>query len=295
MKQPKTKTIEEIAPLSARDCFSISERNKKSFTLPLHVRQEAELNLIEHAKGALRIVGDSEELIDDEDLVFIANPNLEYAWVNHGDAPSGQKIHEVTIQLHPEFLVDQILEKEQFSNLRNLFRMAKNGVTFDRATVDRVRPMIREFVKEQVGFFAMTKLLHILYELSVSPGIRQLASNVYTHRQPLEFDVRLETVIDYLRKHYDEHIYIHDVAALLNMSVSSFSRFIRRHTSKSFLRLLVDIRLGIAARLLLESEDSVVDICYKCGFGNLSNFNRSFKQAKGLTPSEFRKNYKKLL
>ncbi|MDR0891111.1 MAG: AraC family transcriptional regulator [Mediterranea sp.] len=289
MKLPKT--FEEITPLSARDCFVVMERTKKSFTFPLHVHPECELNLIERAQGALRIVGDSEELIDDEDLVFITNPHLEHAWVNRYNNPE-QEIHEVTIQLNPEFLVDQILIKEQFANLRTLFQMAKNGVAFDHETIARVRPMIQEFIDEKNGLFAVTKLLHILYELSISTGIRQLASSSFTHNHVSEFDIRLDKVIAYIRKNYQRPIYMPDAAAIVNMSISSFSRFIRKHTSKSFVRFLTDIRLGIAARFLLETDDNIADISFKCGFTNLSNFNRSFKQAKGMTPTLFRKNYK---
>jgi AraC-like DNA-binding protein len=288
----KSKTFEEITPLSEKNCFIILERTKRSFHFPLHVHPECELNLIEHAKGALRIVGDSEEEIGETDLVFIANPQLEHAWVDHKNN-KGEEIHEITIQLHPEFLVDQILEKEQFASLHKLFQLARNGVTFPPEAICHIRPMIQELQEEKNAFYAMTKLLSILYELSISKDIRQLASTAYTKAIPKEFNIRMQKVVNYIHKRYDQHIYIADVAAILHISPSSFSRFIRKHTSKSFVEFLTDIRLGIAAHLLLETEENIVDICFKCGFANLSNFNRCFKRAKGMTPTEFRRNYQK--
>lgn len=77
------------------------------------------------------------------------------------------------------------------------------------------------------------------------------------------------------------------------MSEASFCRFIKQHTSKSFIDFLTDIRLGAASRALVDSSLSIAEIGYDCGFNNLSNFNRIFKKKKGVTPKEFRDNYRK--
>ncbi len=77
------------------------------------------------------------------------------------------------------------------------------------------------------------------------------------------------------------------------MSEASFCRFIKQRTSKSFVDLLNDIRLGAAIRNLIDSSDTVAEIGYSCGFNNLSNFNRVFKKKKGMSPTEFRTHYRK--
>ena len=56
---------------------------------------------------------------------------------------------------------------------------------------------------------------------------------------------------------------------------------------------MLDIRLGSASRLLVDSAQTVAEICYDCGFNNLSNFNRLFRKKKGCAPKEFRENYRK--
>lgn len=77
------------------------------------------------------------------------------------------------------------------------------------------------------------------------------------------------------------------------MSPSALSHFFKTRTGKTLIDYLLDIRLGAASRALVDSTQTISEICYNCGFNNISNFNRSFKKNKGMTPSEFRYIYKK--
>ena len=56
-----TELFKEVSPLSSKDCFILIERQKTNFNFPIHIHPECELNFIENAKGAQRIVGDSIE------------------------------------------------------------------------------------------------------------------------------------------------------------------------------------------------------------------------------------------
>ena len=77
------------------------------------------------------------------------------------------------------------------------------------------------------------------------------------------------------------------------MTPTAFSRFFKLRTAKSISEYVIDVRLGHAARFLADSTMAIVEICYRCGFNNISNFNRIFKKRKGCTPTEFRENYHK--
>ena len=93
--------------------------------------------------------------------------------------------------------------------------------------------------------------------------------------------------------HYKEEIRLSKLADLVGMTSVSFSRFFKLRTGKNLSDYIIDIRLGFAARLLVDSTMSIAEICYECGFNNLSNFNRMFKRQKGCSPKEFRENYRK--
>lgn len=288
-----TELFKEVSPLSSKDCFILIERQKTNFNFPIHIHPECELNFIENAKGAQRIVGDSIEEIDEEELVLVTNPHLEHAWKDYRNV--SKNIHEITIQFHPDLLTDTFLNKNQMISIRQLFRHAERGVAFSRESIAKVRPLLKTLTCENDSFYSLIKLLIILHELSIDKGMRELSTGQFAANVMHQHssDESLGRVTDYLSRHYSEVIRLSEVAEMVNMSESSFCRFFKQHTSKSFIDFLTDIRLGAASRALIDSSLSIAEIGYDCGFNNLSNFNRIFKKKKGVTPSEFRDNYRK--
>lgn len=288
-----TELFKEVSPLSSKDCFILIERQKTNFNFPIHIHPECELNFIENAKGAQRIVGDSIEEIDEEELVLVTNPHLEHAWKDYRNV--SKNIHEITIQFHPDLLTDTFLNKNQMISIRQLFRHAERGVAFSRESIAKVRPLLKTLTCENDSFYSLIKLLIILHELSIDKGMRELSTGQFAANVMHQHssDESLGRVMDYLSRHYSEVIRLSEVAEMVNMSESSFCRFFKQHTSKSFIDFLTDIRLGAASRALIDSSLSIAEIGYDCGFNNLSNFNRILKKKKGVTPSEFRDNYRK--
>ena len=288
-----TELFKEVSPLSSKDCFILIERQKTNFNFPIHIHPECELNFIENAKGAQRIVGDSIEEIDEEELVLVTNPHLEHAWKDYRNV--SKNIHEITIQFHPDLLTDTFLNKNQMISIRQLFRHAERGVAFSRESIAKVRPLLKTLTCENDSFYSLIKLLIILHELSIDKGMRELSTGQFAANVMHQHssDESLGRVMDYLSRHYSEVIRLSEVAEMVNMSESSFCRFFKQHTSKSFIDFLTDIRLGAASRALIDSSLSIAEIGYDCGFNKLSNFNRIFKKKKGVTPSEFRDNYRK--
>ena len=288
-----TELFKEVSPLSSKDCFILIERQKTNFNFPIHIHPECELNFIENAKGAQRIVGDSIEEIDEEELVLVTNPHLEHAWKDYRNV--SKNIHEITIQFHPDLLTDTFLNKNQMISIRQLFRHAERGVASSRESIAKVRPLLKTLTCENDSFYSLIKLLIILHELSIDKGMRELSTGQFAANVMHQHssDESLGRVMDYLSRHYSEVIRLSEVAEMVNMSESSFCRFFKQHTSKSFIDFLTDIRLGAASRALIDSSLSIAEIGYDCGFNNLSNFNRIFKKKKGVTPSEFRDNYRK--
>ena len=104
---------------------------------------------------------------------------------------------------------------------------------------------------------------------------------------------RVQKVEEYINLHYTEEIRLSQLAELTDMTSVSFSRFFKLRTGKSLSDYIIDIRLGHATRQLVDSTKTVAEICYECGFNNLSNFNRIFKKKKGCSPKEFREIYYK--
>jgi AraC-like DNA-binding protein len=282
----------EVTPLSAEDCFVIINRIKSEFSYPVHVHPEYELNFIENAKGAHRIVGDSIEVIDDLELCLIGNESLEHAWMNfHCES---REIHEITIQFHKDLFLESLLNKKQFHTVAVMLENAKKGMVFSRPAIEKVKDRLDLLDKGQNGFYSVLELLTILYELSMDENSRILCSSAFNKQDDSSESRRIQKVITFLNSNYQEEIRLLDVANYVNMSEVSFSRFMKKRTGKNYIEYLNDLRLGIASRHLVDSNKTIYEISYECGFNNLSNFNRIFKKRKGFTPKEFRENYSRM-
>ena len=282
--------LEEITPLSEKDCLHIVDRHKAKFTYPLHQHREYELNFVENAPGVKRIVGDSVEEIGDYDLVLICSENLEHVWDN-GRCES-QDIREVTIQFSPELLSGGLISKNQFSSIMKMFRDANHGISFPLHAIMRVYGVIDGLASEPQGFMRFLKFLWLLYMLSVSDYMI-LSSSSFSHAERNPESRRVKKVKQYINDHYTETLKLEDMARLVGMTPTSFSRFFKLRTGKTLSDYVLDIRLGFAARMLVDSTKNISEICFECGFNNLSNFNRIFKGRRGVTPKEFRSMFKK--
>lgn len=276
----------EKSPLSEQDCFVVFDRRKSSFNFPVHVHPEYELNYVEGAPGAQRIIGDSIETIGHKDLVLIANPELKHAWKD-GECTSTD-IHEITIQFHPS-LIEQNLDKKQFQSIQQLFKRASKGVHFGAATIEKALPLMRILTMEKDGFYAVMKLFILLYELSKGEDLRELSSHIKKGITPNE--LLIQKLQNYISHNVSQMIRLQEAADILNMSRSTFARFIKCNTNMNFTDYLLDFRINLATRKLKELVP-IADVVNLCGFNSISYFYRVFKKMKGITPAEFRDNSK---
>ncbi len=282
--------LSEITALSQQDCFYIVERHKKEFTYPLHQHREYELNFVQNGQGLRRIIGDSVEETGPLDLVLIAGENLEHVW-EQGSC-TAEDIREITIHFSYDLFSSDLLGKNQFARIRQMLDRAKHGLAFAPSAILKVYHLLDTLATEKDSFQQFISCLQLLYELSGLPS-HSLASSSFAHAPQDRESRRILKVKDYISTHYAEPLTLKMMADLVGMSPSSFSRFFRQHTNRTFSTYLVDMRLGQAARELVDTTQNISEICYACGFNNLSNFNRLFKAKRGMSPREFRQIYQK--
>lgn len=278
----------EITPLKDNDCFLVFDRTKTYFNFPIHFHPEFELNYIANGKGAKRFVGDNVCDIDSRELVLVG-PNLYHGWEDNKNE-AGTVIHEITIQFPKDLFGEGMLEKNILSPIKEMFNHAQRGISFSQVAIKQVEDKILNLSNKR-GFDSFIELQSILYDLATSRE-QKLLTNVSFQRGVNHLnDDKIDKVYNYIRENFNKRLKLEDAANLLNMSVVSFTRLIKQRTGKSFVDFVNEIRLGYATRLLIESSKSVAEICFECGFNNISNFNRIFKKKQGVTPSDFRSSF----
>lgn len=283
--------IHEITPLMGKDVLYIADRHKKEFTYPIHNHSVYELNFVENAKGVRRIVGDSQEVIGDYDLCLITSPNLEHVWEQnecHSD-----DIREITVQFDFSMSDETLFGRNPYASITRMMQEAKKGLSFPLQAIMKVYGMLDTLSSVKDGFYALQQFLTILYELSRCENARTLASSSYAKVTVEDDSRRILKVKNFISKNYMDELRLPELASLAGMSSSAFSRFFKLHTGRNISEYIIDLRLGYAARMLVDTAKSISEIGFDCGFNNLSNFNRIFKKKKGCSPSEFRESYHK--
>jgi Transcriptional regulator containing an amidase domain and an AraC-type DNA-binding HTH domain len=280
--------LREITPLTQSDCFTIFSRIKTEFDFPLHYHEEFELNFIQNAKGAKRVVGDHIEEIDDLELVLVG-PNLQHAWFTHHCR--GSEIREITIQFHKDLFDEKFLRRNQLSFIRSLLEKSQRGILFSKDTIQQLAPRII-VLNQKHGFDSVLELMSVLHDLSTSRNMRILSDASFNNTEQYTYNSRrIEKTLEYMNQNFDKPITLNEVARLANMSDAAFSRFFKQRTGNTFIDSLTEIRLGHASRMLIDTTQSIAEIAYHCGFNNISNFNRIFKKKKNCTPKDFRESF----
>ena len=286
----ESKVLHEITPLGEHDFMYVADRHKKEFTYPIHQHNLFELNFVEQAAGCRRVVGDSSEVIGDYDLVLITSPDLEHVWEQH--ECHSQDIHEVTVQFYLDFEREgSPLKTNPFRSIYRMLVRAKHGLAFPMQAVMAIYQRLVRLSAIEESFLMVHELFYILYELSKYDDARELSSSAFA-KVSIESDSRrVLKVKNHIATHITDDLRLEDLSSMIGMTPSAFSRFFKLHTGKNLSEYIVDIRLGNAARRLIDTTDTVSEICYCCGFNTLSNFNRLFRKRKGCSPTVFREKY----
>ena len=102
---------------------------------------------------------------------------------------------------------------------------------------------------------------------------------------------KLKTALYHVQNSYAQNITIKQVAALCGFSESHFMKIFKELTGMSFTAYLVNYRLELSAKQLIETDQKIIDIATNCGFNNHSYFTRAFQKKYGLTPAKYRRTF----
>ena len=284
---------EKNVPESEIQSFSCRRFDSPSFTTPWHFHPEYELTLITESRGQ-RFVGDSVAPFEPGDLVLLG-PNLPHCWLN---LPSSglplARARSVVVQFAGDMLGDGWLDYPEMRQIGSLLReRAPRGIRFSGTSATRFAERVRT-LPDLCGLDRLLELLVLLNGLARLPrrATTVLASEGFSPALNLEQAGRLERVCRFVHQNFQRSIRQTEAAALAHLSPAAFSRFFRQKTGRTFVDYLNDVRLGEACRLLIEKDSlGVTEVCYACGFGNISNFNRHFRLRHGAAPREYRRRY----
>lgn len=272
--------------------LTIVERNLPFFNSSFHFHPEYELVYISRGSG-IRMIGDHSDRFGPGDLVLVG-ANLPHIWRSdpiYQEPESALRSCSTVIYFHKEIFGSGFYELAESKPLLQLLQLSLRGLEIRGHTRDRIIPLMEEIAQEQ-GLGRIILLLRILNILSGSEEFYPLASLAFDQGFQQKDHQRMQDVFAYIRQNFSRDIALAEIASVCHMTPPAFCRFFKAHTRLSFVDYLNDVRIGQARQLLAANDPiSIAEVAVRCGFRNLSNFNKLFKQKTGSTPRLFRKEW----
>ena len=280
--------LKEITPLGKNDLFIANYWPDNQMDFPLHFHEDYELCLTLNVRGK-RILGNLVEDFTEKDLV-ITTPNVLHCY-KRDDAFLNVRCEVVVIQFPKELPSWGIFDTDQLRNIRNLLCQPAPGLKFSEETAEAVRERLLRLPRT-AGFEAVQLFFGILHELACADRTQVELIGVQSSDSTLPHSRRINKIVQFVEKNYHHKISLEDVGELVGMSASSVSRFFKQRTRHNFWDYLNGFRIDRAAQMMIETEHTISEISYACGFNNISNFNRVFRERIGTTPSDYRNKFK---
>jgi AraC-like DNA-binding protein len=175
--------------------------------------------------------------------------------------------------------------------LEELLQKSKQGLQFSESTAKLCKQHF-ETMATANSMHRLILLLDILQLMIEDSKSYTICSDGYATTDFADTTTeKIDRVIDYIRQNYTTDLRAEDMAELAHMSTNHFHRFFKQRTEQTFTELVNELRIGKACKLLVTTDLPISTISYRCGFNNISNFNRRFLQLKQCTPREFKRSY----
>ncbi len=252
-----------------------------------HYHAEFELLYISESSG-IRFVGDSVSHFAPGDLVLVGS-YLPHLWRNDNlDLAQGEptSVNTIVLKFTKDFLGKGTFDNPEFSEINHMLDQSKFGISFSQKVSKKHHEDLMG-ITELSAAEQTIKLLCLLHSLSQASE-KSILSTTDMRQYASVNSERLDSVIKFISDNYTKDINLKNVADIACMTTNSFCRFFKKMTNKSFTQFLNEIRVRNAARLLIQDNQPVTEICYSVGYKSVTNFYKQFKEITGNTPKEYR-------
>ena len=253
--------------------------------VPLHWHNEMEIIYIKKGRGNVTLDFDN-HYVEYGDIIIVLPGQM------HGISRLGDYTMEYeNIIFAPEMLMSvtqDTLSEEFFTPFMSGKITFNHIISKDNPNYNNISGCLKRADKIGENFPRGYKLAikGVLYEFFYE--LYQVCSLEAPDKSNKNID-RIKDIVKYIETNYDKPISIAEIAGVTGFSESHFMKFFKTIMGTSFVDYLNDYRLSMASRMLVSSDDKIIDIAAHCGYDNLSYFNRIFKKKYGITPSAYRR------
>ena len=280
-----------VKVITKTDKLVIKEYNDKRFEMPWHSHDEYELVYIVSGSGK-RFIGESMEYFSDGDLSFIG-PNTPHFFISDDKYYQNEEYncHWWVIQFSKEIFPGIIDSAETFKPIANLLENSNRGISFENEITRLHCFKAIKSLKKKKGLDRVTSLYYLLDYLSKDVNSVPLCENSIVTNKYTNNDT-VNKIYQYLQQNFKTEIKLETISELVCMQVTTLCSYYKRHTLKSIIETLIEIRISHACNLLVNTKLDINQVAYESGFKNISNFNRQFLKIKKVSPKKYRNSFR---
>lgn len=276
------KTLIEKLPLSENTSFVAKTFRTPHFEVPWHQHVEYEMILFTEGDG-LAFIGNYAGEFKIGDVFFIGK-NVPHTFQKR--LPE-MITSAVVVQFREDFWGNDFMQLPEFKEINDLFKVSMQGLQLTGKSKALLGQALRE-LEQQKGFGRIVKLAECLNLVNSSKEYHTLSTQEAGLLNSKDKE-RIDKVFRYTIDSFRQRITLGEVAEIAGLSVPAFCNYFKKSTKKTFIDFLNEIRVGYACKLLIETDQNIINICYESGYNTLANFNKQFLKIKGETPSKYRK------
>jgi AraC-like DNA-binding protein/quercetin dioxygenase-like cupin family protein len=276
------KTLIEKLPQAEGTSFISKTFQTPHFEVPWHQHIEYELILFTQGEG-LSFIGNYAGEFQTGDIFFIGK-NVPHTFQKR---ETDMLTSAVVIQFREDFWGTEFLKLPEARSIQELFGIAAQGLQLYGESRSLLEHLIMD-LEGQSGFQRIIRLCDCLHLIADRKEYATLSTREVELVNAKDRE-RIDKVFRHTITAFRQHITLAEVAEIAGMSVPAFCSYFKKSTKKTYIDFLNEIRIGYACKLLIDTEQNILNICYECGFNTLANFNKQFKKVKQTTPSQYRK------
>lgn len=271
----------EPIPLGEEQTILGFHHEAPNFDTPWHFHPQHELTYIEESVGT-KFIGDFVGPYEPGELVLVRS-NLPHCWKN---VQNDTILSKSVVTQWNKGIFPKVPELQL---VFDLLRTAAKGILFDRSETAELIPTIQKLPK-LTGHELYIQLLQVLSKLATCK-FQTLSERSFIDDLPSEYGSRMSTIHEFVSEHYGRKVYLKEVADLVSLSEQSFSRFFSKMMGRSFFTFLNEYRINMATRMLLDTDYSIAEIGYSCGYESLPFFHKQFNKFNSSSPLVYRKKH----
>ena len=223
-------------------------------------------------------------------MTFIAG-NIPHCWNHYKVAGKLPEDHGIAVHFNSASLGEDFLSQHELHCVKKLFDEAERGIAFSFEDARKAENHLISMVSHS-GIDKMIDFFCVLRILCSADKRRQLCSENYKMAFDERGNKRMTDVFTFIRENFHRSIPLKEISHIANMSPFAFSRYFKKNSGAGFVEYVNQVRTNKACYLLRETEYQVHDIAIDCGFASISNFNKQFRKTVGISPRDYRAQFK---